>query len=668
MTATTTLFPIDRPALSGGMHTYEDLRSYGLNIFKQRKSDEGVITNHKTALNSWMSVLGITKQSPVGAEMTTDFDRFWTVVMDELLIAGKSKRTVQDRCELMVHWQEFFSQMHDLDSLPKTFPEALVEAMRRVEMTTGALSRATGIDAQRLRTWEAGTNAPNGSRIDDLLAVELALRLPSGRLSNRLGLAALTWASARASMRSGGATRTAFGERMSALGKQKLHYIDWPEGQLRRQWQDVIAFKSDALRPDAVPGNTWRLKMLRNSGARLSQANVLDGMVCSAADASWSFIGGYLGWLTLADEHGGCGLAPEQVTSLAWLANADKVLKYLAWKQRRAGMVHKGIIQVLVNCCMLLRPGSGWIWLHSELAGTIDSTHRLVDLDGRSAAEAQSLWREKCSSVHAVYMERTKRLCARGVQKQSRDVIASIRDILAERRPLQIVMSMVAKLERMAPPVSNFVARAIWFRDILLLKMLASNPLRVSHFAIMRYSADNLGNLYRKADGAWGLRFCAADFKNEKHAAQEDYDADIPKSIWPDIERYIAQGRPLLADADSAFAFLRATCGVKTMSDGELGNENGRKGMWKSENISHRIGTLTAMLRPGYPAFRSHAFRYIVATDFLKRNPGAYVHVAHLLHDKLSTVMEVYGHLSVQDGLDRHFASFEEEWASAIGS
>jgi hypothetical protein len=676
MTATTTPFLNDRHSVRTQTHAYADLKRFALSILKEGKSTQGVIQNHSTALNSWMSMLGLTEESFVGTEMTTQFDDSWTKVADELHIAGKSKRTVQDRCELMLRWRKFFSEMHAFDSLPGDFSKALVEAMRRIGMTTGALARATSIEAQRLRTWEAGTSAPNGSRIEDVAAVELALHLPSGILSSRLGLGGLTWASTRANLRSGGSPRTAYGDRMSALGKKKAQmkalgketrYISWPEGRLRTQWKDVIAFKSDALRPDAEPGNSWRLKNLQDSGARLSQANVLDGMVCSAADASWSFVGGYLGWLKLSGEDGGCGMAPEQVTSLAWLANSDKLFQYLAWKQRRAGMVHKGIVQVLTNCCMFLRPDSGWIWLHAELAETMEPAHRLFNPEGRTAKEVQKLWREQCASVHALYIERAKRLNAKGVLKQSRDVTAPIKDILSERRPLGVVMAMVAKLERTPPPLSNSVARAIWLRDILLLKMLASNPLRVSHFSIMRYSADNHGNLYRKADGAWGLRFDAKDFKNEKHAAHEAYDADIPKSIWADIERYLAQGRPLLADVDSAFVFLRATCGAQNMSDGDMCVGRGRRGMWKSENISHRIGSLTAMLRPGFPAFRSHAFRYIVATDFLKRNPGAYVHVAHLLHDKLSTVMTVYGHLSVQDGLDRHFASFEEEWASASG-
>ncbi len=647
-------------------HSYSALKIHVAAKLDARGTSKGIRQNYLTALNSWMRLLALRDESLVGVEMTSEFDRYWTKVMDELRIGELSPRTIQDRCELMLQWKDFFAEMGEVDSLPKGFSEALVEAMRRGGMGTGDVARASGIEIGRLRTWETGAHAPNGSRIDDLGALEESLRLKAGTLSGRLGLSGLTWATARANARAGAVTRTAYGERMSALGRARLGYIRWPEGRLRTQWQQVIAYKADALREDAEPGNTWRLKALRDTGARLSHANVINGMVCSAADASWSFIGPYLGWLTLSEEHGGCGLVQERVTSLAWLLCHDKLFNYLNWRQRRSGVVHKGMLQVLTNCCMFLRPESGWVWKNARLAETMEPVDRVVNPEGYNATELEAAWREKCAEVHAVYMERAKRISSKGMLKRSRDVTEPIRDILSERRPLQVVMSMIAKLQRMPPPASALGARAVWLRDLLLLKMLASNPLRVSHFSVMRYSSDQRGNLYKKADGSWALRFLASDFKNEKHAAQEDYDADIPPSIWPTIEGYLADGRPFLGGTSSEYVFLRAKCGVQTKPDGVEGGEKVREGMWLSENISHRIGSLTAMLRPGYPGFRSHAFRHIVGTDFLKRNPGAYVHVAHLLHDKLSTVMNVYGHLAVQDGLDRHFESFESDWNEAI--
>jgi integrase len=669
MTSISTQHKSDSQHVVEHTHTYRDLRRHATSVLAGKAASKKVIENYCTALNSWMSLLGLTHESLVGVEMTTGFDSALIKVIDELTITGKIvKRTVQDRCELMLKWRGLFLRMHDVDTLPETFAEALVQAMRRAGMTTGDVARASGLDAQRLRIWEKGTHTPKGSGIDEVMRLEATLKLPSGVLTRRLGLASLTWQAARAHARASTPTRTAFGHRMSELGKRETRvcYISPPEGQLRSQWQRVIAYKVDLLGDDATPANTWALKKLGDTGSRLSPANVLDGMVCASADACWGYVGAYLGWLKLAEEHGGCGLASERVTSLAWLTRQDKVLEYLAWRQRRSGGVtHKGMLQVLNNCCMFLRPETGWIWRHPDLAGTMDVADRVLSIEGCSTEQVQNMWREKCAQAHARYLDRATRLGLKGVLRDSRD--SAISDILVERRPLQVAMRMIAKLEAAPPPRSASMAWGVWARDVLLLKMLASNPLRVSHFAIMRYRNDNRGNLFRKADGGWGLRFLADTFKNVKHAAHKDYNADIPKSIWPDIERYLREGRPVLADAHTDFLFLRAPCGVKTGDDGALCSKSaGREGMWRSENISHRIGVLTSMLRPGFPSFRSHAFRHIVATDYLKRNPGAYVLVAHLLHDKLSTVMKVYGHLSVQDGLDRHFESFEEEWSSAV--
>ena len=56
---------------------------------------------------------------------------------------------------------------------------------------------------------------------------------------------------------------------------------------------------------------------------------------------------------------------------------------------------------------------------------------------------------------------------------------------------------------------------------------------------------------------------------------------------------------------------------------------------------------------PGQTPFRGHAIRHIIATDYLKRNPGDYITVAKLLHDELSTVLREYAHLQVDDSLKR---------------
>ena len=76
-----------------------------------------------------------------------------------------------------------------------------------------------------------------------------------------------------------------------------------------------------------------------------------------------------------------------------------------------------------------------------------------------------------------------------------------------------------------------------------------------------------------------------------------------------------------------------------------------RAGNWSSDCLGRRVQVLTALYLPDTLGFGPHVFRHIIATDHLKRHPRDYLTVAHLLHDKLDTVLREYGHLTVDDGL-----------------
>lgn len=70
----------------------------------------------------------------------------------------------------------------------------------------------------------------------------------------------------------------------------------------------------------------------------------------------------------------------------------------------------------------------------------------------------------------------------------------------------------------------------------------------------------------------------------------------------------------------------------------------------------------------GPAPFGPHAFRHIVATDYLKRYPGAFQLVAHLLNDHLQTVIKEYGHVSPMDGLRAHYDAAAAELDAALGT
>ena len=84
--------------------------------------------------------------------------------------------------------------------------------------------------------------------------------------------------------------------------------------------------------------------------------------------------------------------------------------------------------------------------------------------------------------------------------------------------------------------------------------------------------------------------------------------------------------------------------------------------------MSTRLRIITAGLRDGKPGFGAHAFRHIVATDYLKRYPGAFKLVADLLCDRLETVIKEYGHTSALDGLTLHYRAASAELSAAMGS
>jgi integrase len=77
-------------------------------------------------------------------------------------------------------------------------------------------------------------------------------------------------------------------------------------------------------------------------------------------------------------------------------------------------------------------------------------------------------------------------------------------------------------------------------------------------------------------------------------------------------------------------------------------------GIWAG--MSARIFTITRRYIPGCPGFSAHAFRHLVATDWLTHFPNDYVTVAQLLNDKLETVMAHYAHLR----RDTSFQRYEE--------
>jgi integrase len=192
--------------------------------------------------------------------------------------------------------------------------------------------------------------------------------------------------------------------------------------------------------------------------------------------------------------------------------------------------------------------------------------------------------------------------------------------------------------------------------------MLTANPLRIKHFALMTYSPDNTGNLYRAEEG-WRLRYPTDFFKNrqflkkvrKKRAKKApDYDAALPASLWSDIEEYLFVHRSHLIGADACDYVFRPARTPHTKKDKS------------SVGDPIKIHSLSALLKEHTrwylkcPGFGPHAFRHIIATEYIKNHLNGYEVAAKILHESPEMVRERYAHLEHSDYFD-HWVNYHED-------
>uniref|UniRef100_UPI00054F8F73 site-specific integrase n=1 Tax=Desulfovibrio inopinatus TaxID=102109 RepID=UPI00054F8F73 len=306
---------------------------------------------------------------------------------------------------------------------------------------------------------------------------------------------------------------------------------------------------------------------------------------------------------------------------------------------------HKYIFQMALS---MLRAKTGYLWQKPEFSECLGKPLQ---------AEA---WHALCEKNRATLLDVYKELGKGNHFKKGRDPFHAIASIVALQHPIGALFEMVARMERSIPSTSQPSTNALHARNILLVKMLICNPLRVQQYAMMTWCADNTGNLYTGPDGEWRMRFEPVDFKNHYGAASQPYDVALSEWLRPDIDAYLSVYRPYFRDAAvSNSLFL------------PRGEKKGRTRDYLSAAvISSTVLKLTRKFIPDCPGFSAHAFRHIIATEYIKNNPNGFQVAANILHDRLETVMRAYAHLKVADGfsfwtayLDRQIGSYQTQGA-----
>lgn len=116
--------------------------------------------------------------------------------------------------------------------------------------------------------------------------------------------------------------------------------------------------------------------------------------------------------------------------------------------------------------------------------------------------------------------------------------------------------------------------------------------------------------------------------------------------------------RPHLAGASvSDWVFLPAH--VRGRSDSELGSYK-----IPTLTLARIVREWTQFYLPGCPGFGPHAFRHIVATEYIKNHKEGFEVAAKILHILQETARKYYSHVKSADYIAEWNDYFESVWAA----
>lgn len=591
--------------------------------------------NHLSTLHSFLTSLGKSADSRIGRELRTQFDAHLTSYGDSLQLSAHTKA---DRRSHLRAWRDSFNMLeaeHTMASTataataaetpPSGFHQTLRLAVAAIHESPTSIAKRCGTSVSAIHRWLKGA-VPNIRALPSVRRLEQALGLEPDRLCG--AVAELRTADAGQST----ATTPSIAFRERQLRNTKNPYLsrfDTMTSDFVSEWTALFDYKVTKFPKIERSGRgVWRLLPATKIGASLPQLAYHHGQGSPAAAMTLGRLRAFFGFLALPTSTGGWGLASAEAQSLAWLAVPEAVDAYLEFMTSRSdGLIHWGQSQFAALVACLTHPRTGYLAQQPAFACKV------------TVAQAGRQWETMC--------EQTFKLC--GVWKKSatqvsRDPQDPLRGLMMLQEPLAPVLRAIEALDQAADAApSGSRQESVFKRDALLLSMLLANPLRARNFMLMQYRDDQSGNLYRRQDGQWRLRFIAADFKNEKGAAHKNYDAPLPRAMANRIVDYLDEFRPRLLHKQPLAAWVFPSSQTSE----------------KWEGLNQQVLKLTRRLIPHCPGFGPHAVRHLVATDYLCKHPHDYPTVAQLLHDKLETVLAVYAHLRQDDSFGRYEAHLQ---------
>jgi integrase len=629
------------------------------------------IGNFTTAIKFFLEAQRIKEESLVGDELGDEFEAKIKVYIEFEIKRGAKDHTYKPRVSKIRTVKQFayqnFAPALALQTLPKSFGcrlRSLIVAAGHNVTSFWRTLQAGLIPLRTLEKWCGEKHLPGKQHCGVIEVLEEALDVTKGTLRLPLYLRR-AW---DRKVKSGDYSNKIRAARLKPYYKQTDSVLEELEGLTSHKTFDN---SSDDEDDDEDGDSDWLWTM--SEGGELPSADVVKKVMESV-----------MGFCALPPDSSdpylkGMGVKEEDL-SLALLA--DRVLwkKYIRFMKLRSGLrVHQadpatlerlpvyrlsadkkwefkdiggkyngGTLYFLRLVSSLLRPGKGYLYLHPEFAEKL------------GARMTAATWQEQCVKTRNLVDKRLKKILKmkkggdRNRYDFGRDPGENIKRILDQKRPLVVLQGMVkAMLEDLLPEYAPALERARQYRDIVLVTLLCANPLRVYMFSIMEFDK----HLERRDDGSWWLQFKQGAFKNRR-SLKSDYEVKVAEELWPLLDIYKKEFHPVLVGPSHSKYVFPASRNSARMRAGSRMSEGG---------LSEIVEMMTELYIPGSEGFRAHAFRHIIATDIIKKDPrlGFFI-AAKALHDKLETVEERYVRLKTSEFFEPVNAHFTEMWGAVF--
>ena len=618
-------------------HTYADLRRVHEDRLQAAHKSKSEISNQLSALNLFANAAGKSDSSTCDTDLTDDFEVCIATFADLLSSRGVAPPSIANRLSYVRSIRESYKVMLQETNLSGGFRSSLLALMNDRGIATAELAKSIGVLSQIIQPWITRGFLPSPSSKGIVNKIEAFFGLPEGTLMNKIGPRRSLYFPQEAD-----SPLLESRKKRYALTRDKYAYKN-PNEEIKAEWKKLLHFyTAPYLLNGEKRATTWRVKDADRVTMVHGEAAITPTGVCATAQIRWNMVAQFLGFLLRATKLGGKGLRETQM-SLALLSDPKLTADFIEFKRQRSGKYTREIENRLVFALSLIHKETGFLRQHPEFSG------RLLN------PVPPEKWGQWCDDCHNELTAILRGLKRGGHIQKGREPQEPIAAILAEQHPIRVLVKMTDRMSQQFTLESCPMLMAGRKRNLLLVKMMITNPLRAHHYSIMSYREDNQGNLYQDASGNWRLRFKAEDFKNQRGAAADDYDVVLSSWLYSDINEYLAKHRPVL---------MRKYTSDRVFLPTRVSNPQ-KPGTIRPDTLSMKIRVITSIFIPGCPGFGAHAFRHIVATDYIRNNPQGFQVAANILHDKLGTVMREYAHLKVADGFS-HWSNYLETQISAV--